>query len=126
MDTKKRDFRTLLLLISFAGLIPLVSCDSTPQLTNRWVGKSKSALLATWGPPAETRKNDDGSEVYTYIKRYYPEYQALAMHPSEPGAGIYNNQDPDYPIKIAADTSKAVFWISPEGTIYKAQGRILE
>ncbi len=100
-------------------------CESTASLKRHWVGKTKEALVASWGQPARIEEGPQGETIYIYTKTYYPDYE----DPTRPtSSGVYTPpaETVNYPIRAAAESRTSRFWISPQGTIYRAEGLILE
>jgi len=112
----------LMLLIWFC----LSGCESTQSLQNKWLGKSKDALLTAWGQPSGIEESPDGGTIYVYTKSYYPVDQEPVGYPSDPSPYSLSRDATDYPIKIKAESSTVKFWISPDGKIYRTQGRIIK
>ena len=104
----------------------LSGCQSTQSLENQWFGKTKEALLTAWGTPTRTEENPDGSTVYIYTKTYYPAYQETIGNPSNPVQSTAMRDGMDYPIQVKAESNTTKFWITPEGRIYRVEGRIFK
>ena len=101
-------------------------CESTLSLERHWLGKSKDSLVASWGLPSSIEESSDGGTVYVYTRSYYPSYQESTGSPMSPSPYSASRDGVDYPIQVKAESSTSKFWITPEGTIYRVQGRILE
>ncbi len=103
-----------------------VGCESTASLKRHWIGRTKESLLASWGQPSRIEKGSQGEEVYIYTRTYYPEYQDTYGPGGGTGMSTPAGDPMNYPIQAKAESSTAKFWISPQGTIYRTEGRILE
>lgn len=104
----------------------LSGCESTVSLERHWIGKTKESLLASWGQPSRIEEGPEGEAIYLYTKTYYPEYQDSIGTGKDLGAYTPSGEATNYPIRIRAESSTAKFWISPQGMIYRAEGRIIE
>ncbi len=58
--------KKLLILIP---LLLIVSCTSIDDTMKSWMGKHKSDLIRSWGPPEQTSDDGKGGDVLNYIKR---------------------------------------------------------
>jgi hypothetical protein len=103
-----------------------IGCESTVSLERHWIGKSKQSLLTSWGQPTRIVEGPEGEAVYIYTRTYYPDYQDTSGAGGDTGVYTPSGDAMDYPIRVNAESSTAKFWISPQGTIYRAEGRILE
>ena len=101
-------------------------CESTASLERHWIGKTKQSLLASWGHPTRIEEGAEGEAVYIYTRTFYPDYQDTSGAGGDLGVYTPSGEAMNYPIRVKAESSTAKFWISPQGTIYRAEGRILE
>ena len=101
-------------------------CQSTKSLESQWVGKTSQSLLEAWGQPSQIEENSDGSMIYYYTRTFYPDYQEAYGYPADLSAVNTPYNTADYPITIQAESTTAKFWITPEGRIYRVQGRIIK
>ena len=104
----------------------LSGCESTVSLERNWLGKTRDSLVASWGLPNTIEESADGGTVYVYTRTYYPSYQESIGSPVNPTPYNPSRDGTDYPIQVRAESSTAKFWITPEGTIYRVQGRIIQ
>ncbi len=49
-------------------LLLLVSCTSIDDVMKSWIGKHKSELLKSWGPPQQTSDDGKGGDILNYIR----------------------------------------------------------
>lgn len=126
MKRLNRNQQTMVLWLMPSVWLVISGCQSTASLERQWLGKSRQSLLSSWGQPSGIEESADGGTVYLYTRTYYPSYHESIGSPVDPYGASASRDSMNYPIQVQAESSTAKFWISPEGTIYRAQGRIIE
>lgn len=105
---------TSLILISLALLI---SCTSTKNTMDSWLGKTKRDLIMQFGPPSRNAEDGANGEILVYSKQVYLPSMHLSGI-SSPGS------DGNVYTSTGTNTNSQTYWqytmyfINTEGKIY--------
>jgi hypothetical protein len=91
------------LTIFLAILVITISCQSTKEIMDSWIGASKQDLIMSWGPPQKVIENSPNGTILVYQKRVYVE-------PGQPYPGVYTKAEHYWQYKY--------MYVGDNGTIF--------
>ncbi|MHC4105186.1 MAG: hypothetical protein ACYSR9_09610 [Planctomycetota bacterium] len=107
----------------------ITGCTSVAQLEQQlgqqWIGKDSNSLIASAGEPDKVVDDGPGGKIFCYVKitSYtlpFRESMKPIIYTSQ--KGLHNDaidKPRYYPLQTYTKGRNAMFWINPEGQIYR-------
>lgn len=100
------------LLFSLAALVIIQGCTSPSKIMESWVGKPKSDLYLSWGPPNNVTDDGNGGQILIYGRTV-----TMGQVPGQ----VYGNYNGglSYTAPVQRTYTKTrMFYVNSEGIIY--------
>ncbi len=107
----------------------ITGCTSVAQLEQQlgqqWIGKDRNSLIASAGEPDQVVDDGLGGQIFSYIKitsYTMPFRESMKPIIYTSNEGWHNNavdKSRYYPLQTYTKGRNAMFWIKPDGQIYR-------
>ena len=94
----------LVIVLVAVGLGGCMTPSKTDKIMNSWIGHYGYELTAIWGTPTGERSDGNGGRILIY---------------DESSDTVFPAMHPDHGVTELSVTRTRMFWVQPDGTIYR-------